>query len=633
MKTNKHNTILIVDDTPSVIDLIKSVLTEVGYDIIIATSGTKAIERINYKKPDLILLDIVMPGIDGFETCKKIKTNKKTSDIPVIFLSALNKSFNKVKAFNCGAVDYITKPINNDELLARVNTQLKIHLLQKQLVDANNSLELKIKERTKDLEKANKTLSITNKKLHTTYKALTVSEEKFSKAFFSTPAIIGISTYNTGKYIEVNQSFTKILGYSSKETIGKSSTELNLWINPEKRNKIIKLLLEFKYIHNIELLLRHKKGHIITLLWSAEIIEINNEKCILATGIDITERKKSTLALIESEERFRKLSDLTFEGIVLHKKGKVIDVNNSMIKLTGYGFEELIGKKLIKLLVPEKYHSIVKNNIEQEYSLPFETEIRRSDGFYVPVELVSVTIKYHNEKIRVTSARDITEKREYEKRVLNAILEAEESERERFSRELHDGLGPILSTLNMYFQWLSDTDDKEKIEIILSNGRECINEAINTVEEISNNITPRTLNSFGLKAALKTFISRSNNVNEINMDFHCNFEERLEPNTEAAIYRIITELINNTLKYAEADTIRISIILDDVTGKLQVNYSDNGIGFNFDEVSKSKKGLGLINIQQRIKILGTYPEYITEPGKGVSVFFECNVKTYEDANK
>lgn len=117
-------TILIVDDTPGNLAVLSDMLSEAGYRVLVATDGLSALEQIGHLKPDLILLDVMMPGIDGFETCSRLKTNPATATIPIIFMTGLNELDDLLKGFDEGAVDYIVKPIRPPEVLARVNAQL-----------------------------------------------------------------------------------------------------------------------------------------------------------------------------------------------------------------------------------------------------------------------------------------------------------------------------------------------------------------------------------------------------------------------------------------------------------------------------------------------------------------------------
>src|SRR5438046_1571476 len=121
-----QGSILIVDDNANNLSLLAGLLREAGYRVRAATSGVRALEGIILQPPELIMLDITMPEMDGFEVCRRLKAGEATRSIPVIFISALDDVFDKVKAFETGGVDYVTKPFQAAEVLARVESQLKI---------------------------------------------------------------------------------------------------------------------------------------------------------------------------------------------------------------------------------------------------------------------------------------------------------------------------------------------------------------------------------------------------------------------------------------------------------------------------------------------------------------------------
>jgi len=133
--------ILIVDDTPANLRLLSNLLTEQGYKVRLAPNGKLALMNAHADPPDLILLDILMPDMDGFEVCRRLKADDKVCDIPVLFISALNEVFDKVTAFSVGGVDYITKPFQVEEVLARVRAHLRLHKLQWRLEEQNQELE------------------------------------------------------------------------------------------------------------------------------------------------------------------------------------------------------------------------------------------------------------------------------------------------------------------------------------------------------------------------------------------------------------------------------------------------------------------------------------------------------------
>ncbi len=133
--------ILVVDDTPANLRLLSGMLTEQGYKVRIIPNGSLALAAVQAVPPDLILLDVTMPGLNGYEVCQQLKADTKTRDIPVIFISALDEVLDKVKAFGSGGVDYITKPFQLEEVLARVETHLTLRNLHRQYQQANADLQ------------------------------------------------------------------------------------------------------------------------------------------------------------------------------------------------------------------------------------------------------------------------------------------------------------------------------------------------------------------------------------------------------------------------------------------------------------------------------------------------------------
>jgi DNA-binding response OmpR family regulator len=155
--------ILVVDDAPANIHLLDGLFRQRGVKVRTATSGQLALIAVAKKSPDLILLDARMPKMDGYEVCRQLKSRPATAAIPVIFISALDQTEDKVRAFQAGGVDYVTKPFHIEEVLARVETHLKINHLQLQLSAHNQKLEEQVSRRTQQLESANYKLSLLNK--------------------------------------------------------------------------------------------------------------------------------------------------------------------------------------------------------------------------------------------------------------------------------------------------------------------------------------------------------------------------------------------------------------------------------------------------------------------------------------
>ena len=187
-ETDKHHyEILIVDDEAANLRLLHSILSIEGYRVRAAPSGKFALSFVKLESPDLILLDIIMPDMDGFEVCRQLKADPQTANIPVIFLSALQDGAEKVKAFALGGIDYVVKPYLPEELIARIETHLELR-------DLRLRLEERVLERTLELEK---------------------SEAQYRGLFEGVP--VGLfRTTSEGQILEINQALVEILGYPSQ---------------------------------------------------------------------------------------------------------------------------------------------------------------------------------------------------------------------------------------------------------------------------------------------------------------------------------------------------------------------------------------------------------------------------------
>ncbi len=136
-----QDTVLVVDDQPANLKVLLTVLQEADFHVLIADSGKRALQLVSRKRPDIILLDVMMPGIDGFETCRRLKKDPATSTIPVIFMTALNSLDDELHGFEAGGVDYITKPFHQQKVLARLRAHLTIQHQQRIIVEKKEQLE------------------------------------------------------------------------------------------------------------------------------------------------------------------------------------------------------------------------------------------------------------------------------------------------------------------------------------------------------------------------------------------------------------------------------------------------------------------------------------------------------------
>ena len=209
-----------------------------------------------------------------------------------------------------------------------------------------------------------------------------------------------------------------------------------------------------------------------------------------------------------------------------------------------------------------------------------------------------------------------------EKRVLNAIINTEENERKRFAKDLHDGLGPILSTVKMSLSALIPRIKDASGTVILNNTNHLVNEAISTIKDISNNLSPHVLSNFGLSSAIAAFTTKINQTKAIEIIFKSNMEnQRLENDKEVVMYRAVCELINNSILHSGAS--RIEIELNKHEKFITLQFYDNGRGFDTSTLSKEDtKGMGLSNIETRVKTVEGVFILESTPGKGTSALIK-----------
>lgn len=216
-------------------------------------------------------------------------------------------------------------------------------------------------------------------------------------------------------------------------------------------------------------------------------------------------------------------------------------------------------------------------------------------------------------------------KAENESRVFSAIIRAEEKQKHEFSRELHDGLAPLLSSVKMSVSALNKTKNNDNEVQILNNTDKLINEALKTVKEISNNLSPHVLVNFGLLKALKSFVNKMPEENVPAIHIESNIAEKRYKNTiETVLYRVFCELITNSIKHADAKNIFITIIEDNNT--LNIKYLDDGVGFVLEDFENMvNQGSGLTNIISRIKSVHGSSNFYSEPEQGFNANFVINI--------
>lgn len=228
----------------------------------------------------------------------------------------------------------------------------------------------------------------------------------------------------------------------------------------------------------------------------------------------------------------------------------------------------------------------------------------------------------------VNHINDLNAQREQlSKQLLTTVLRTEERSRSQFAKELHDGMGPLLSSAKMSLSAISTANMDEHQREILQNSRFVIDEAIRSVREISNNMSPQVLMDFGLSQGIRNFISRIKSLHNIDIVFDTNLHDvRFNSDIEVVLYRVVCEFINNSFKHSQCSKIEVSLMQDGSV--LRLRYNDNGKGFNI-KTTNASGGMGLSNITSRINSLNGTLKIMSNEGRGMQALVEINTKPEE----
>lgn len=305
--------ILIVDDVPANLAVVAEHLARSGFQIKVASTGEIGLKIAQRTLPDLILLDVMLPGMDGYEICRLLKADEKTQDIPVIFMTAMTQTDHKIRGFKEGGVDYITKPLQQEEVLARVSTHLHLRALTLKLEEAKEDLEQRVVERTVELAQANENLKKEIIERKNTQIALVRSEQEYRNLSDNSPDSI-VRYDHQCRAIYCNPSLAQTLGLPTEKILGKMPTELTGHSNNRKTLEFeekVREVLKNGQPAEMELTLRHTEGelHSHFVRFAPERDPFGNTVSVLAIGRDITQRKKDEAALKHLNRELRAISD------------------------------------------------------------------------------------------------------------------------------------------------------------------------------------------------------------------------------------------------------------------------------------------------------------------------------------
>lgn len=499
--------LLVVDDEPDNLELLCRLFQRHGCAVSAAANGQEALRLAGELKPDLLLLDVMLPDVNGREVCRRIKANPALEDVFIALISSIEiSSDSKVAGLECGADEYITRPIANKELVARVDALVRIQraftarrLAEERLAQLNQTLEHRVLERTAEL-------AFANEQLRAEMAARRASDERFAAFMEHAPVFA--------------------------------------WIKDER----------FRYVY-----LNPR---------ARRFLKLETERAHSQTDFDLFPRAHA--------RQIRTHDQAALE------RGTSVEVMEDVS----------VGAK------------------EPRHIWVLRFPLRDVEG----------------RRFLGGMAVDITEKVRAEEAVRalpHRIIAAQEGERRRVARELHDGVSQLLASVRFRLLavegWLHDrADDALRREV--TRAKSYLASALREVRDISHNLRPRELDDLGLVAAIQSAVEELAERSKLRLTCRLvRLRKRLPPEVELVLYRIFQEAVANVLKHAQAKRITVELVREE--GGVLLRISDNGRGFVAarKRTGGAHSSLGLVNMRERADFIGGTLTVKSVPHEGTTI--------------
>jgi PAS domain S-box-containing protein len=646
--------ILLADDNADMRLYIERLLQEHSYQVESVSDGLTALRAVRDRRPDLVLTDVMMPGLDGFELLRELRADPASASIPVVMLSARAGEEARVEGMESGADDYLIKPFSARELLARVRAHLEI---------ARNRREAE--------------------------KAIQNRSAQFETLLNQAP--MGVYLVDADfRLREVNPTARAVFG-DIPDLIGRDFDGLIhiLW-NREYADELVRIFrhtLETgeSYATTERTEFRIDRKWTESFEWRLDRIPLPDGRYgVVCYFRDIADQVRARARVDESEERYRGIFNQSVGAIVeADPTGRFITVNDQMCTMTGYSRAELLTLQMLDLTHPED----LPRSRELLARLaaggePYEIEKRyiRKDGSVIWVHksasairdvksntvrsliavLIDITkskqieialqqlnlqlenlvqdrtseLRSANQSLREEIAgrikveKQLSLSRDRLRKLSRRLVEVQEEERRIIAQELHDRAGQILSALSINLTILKDQlleDTRRKVGTRLSDSIELTSDVINVIRNVVSDLRPMALDDYGLQAALRSYIADF--ISRYDMQVFIEQSGRqippLEPGVAMTVLRIVQEALTNVVRHAQAKKVHISIRLEQEIIHLAI--TDDGVGI--DNTPKRPTSHGLKIMRERAEAFGGSLEVSMAPARGTRVEAHIPIRT------
>ncbi|TAN66848.1 MAG: response regulator [Methylobacter sp.] len=622
-------TILIVDDTPANLGVVVESLENRGYRLVVAQDGMEGLQRAALVKPELILLDVMMPEMDGFEVCRRLKSHIETADIPVIFMTALAETEHKITGFKVGGVDYITKPMQIDEVIARVGTHLNLKAMQRQLQAQNAQLQVQQAELEQRVMQRTAELSISNRLLHEEIderkraeEALALREREFRTLAENSPDVI-VRYDREYRRVYFNKAYMGAAGIEAVNALGKTPQECWWLASPSAEEYTERLQRAMDSGETDELLteMADSEGKPVyrIMFLVPEFDKDDRAVSVLSISHDITGIKRMEAMLRRSELEFRTLAENSPEMIVRFDRDcRRVYINPAYEHQTGIPLETVWNKTPYEVWKPlmscEEFMTRLSRVMDSGKADRILLEWHDQDGCLVSHDthavaeydeqrqVIGALVIGHNITDLKATERSLEESKAQLRTLTAKREEAREEERKRIAREIHDELGQLLNVLRLNVSTLdfrfgdANADLRDKAHKMVGT----IDHAILMVRNLATRLRPAVLSS-GIVYALEWLVQEYAESTGIACELHLPGDEiSLDEDRAMVVFRIVQESLTNVLRHSGAD--RVDITLCSVADSCEVEVRDNGKGFDQNSIDKPNS-FGIVGMRERALIL------------------------------
>lgn len=467
--------------------------------------------------------------------------------------------------------------------------------------------------------------------------ALRRSEERFSRAFREGPLGLALTSVRDNRYIEVNDAFMELTGYSREELIGKNPSEVGLWARPEQRTELIQKLMPTGEVRNFDTQYRTKSGELREILASAVLIDMEGDPCMLHVSHDVTEQRRAIEALRASEERLRLAIEsghmYAFEWDPATDLVRRSRESAAILHLAGDASKHT-QQEFIEMVHPDdKEHYVEALNFVTPENPSYKTVFRvlRRGEHMLWLEESGRAFFEEGGKIEkvVGMTHDVTEIRESERalrELSGRLISTQEEERRRIARELHDHIGQELALLCVQAHRVA-SGKSDQGETTRTEAHELYNktkEIATAVSKLSHRLHSSELDCLGLSVAAERLCRDFEHQSGIVVDCEMkNVPQKLDKEKALCLYRVLQEALQNVAKHSGAK--RAEVELEARKNQLILRVNDNGVGFDLD-LARFDSGLGLISIRERLNLVGGRLKLTSKVGSGTTLAASVLIK-------